>query len=203
MSRVVVAIAPEPILTASEVKAAIPALVGAGDAVLTGLIAAATQQIDGPSGWLGRAIGMQTLELQRCDFPGGNGWIALPYPPTIGVVSIAYDDTLGVEQTVDPASYHLRGGALALRTGFRWPSTFGDPASVRIRYEAGYAEVPALIKTAVQLMVGSLYNLVRSDGPIKKVVVEGVGSKEYDRVVLDSVTGRAVDALLATLRVWA
>ena len=49
------------------------------------LIAAATQHIDGPDGWLGRALGLQTLEARMCGFCD---LIRLSYQPIVDVVSV-------------------------------------------------------------------------------------------------------------------
>ncbi len=42
------------------------------DALITAYAAAAQGQIDGPAGWLGRAIGPQTLELRLDRFDAGD-----------------------------------------------------------------------------------------------------------------------------------
>ena len=56
------------------------------------LVKAATQHIDGPDGWLGRALGLQTLEARMggfCDL------IRLPCQPIVDIVSVHYLDGTG------------------------------------------------------------------------------------------------------------
>jgi uncharacterized phiE125 gp8 family phage protein len=119
------------------------------------LIAAATAHIDGPEGWLGRCIGVQTLEARLDNFDCGS--IRLPYPPVIDVVSVGYVDAAGVVQTVDPAGYEL-AGALVPVFDAAWPTPRLQREAVRIRYRAGYETTPAPIKAAILLMVQDLFS---------------------------------------------
>lgn len=124
---------------------------------LEAMIAEATAMLDGPSGWLGRALGPQTLELsvETC----GERFIELQFPPIISLVEVVYDDSDGNEQTVDPTTYRLR------RQAAYFPN--GAPASedLRIRYRAGYGDgnspetinVPRNALSAIKLIVGDLY----------------------------------------------
>lgn len=91
--------------------------------------------------------------------------IELPHPPLLEVVSVVYDDGDGNEQTVDAANYSvvLQSGPLAgrgwvsLGSGLTWPTTIGQPNSLRIRYRAGYgstpADVPGLVKDALYMLI--------------------------------------------------
>jgi uncharacterized phiE125 gp8 family phage protein len=120
------------------------------------LIAAAQGNIDGPSGWLGRCIGVQTLEATTDCFDFG---LRLPYPPVTAIVSVKYDDPSGAEQTLDPSAYRLDAtGTLVCAFGGSWPSVRSDFGAIRVRYRAGYEEAPASIKAAVLLMVSHLFN---------------------------------------------
>ena len=76
------------------------------DDYIEALIAAATATIDGPDGWLGRALVEQTLEWQGNQFCGD---VTLGYPPLINIVSVKYIDTDGVEQIVPSDQYRLVG----------------------------------------------------------------------------------------------
>lgn len=132
------------------------------DAYIESLVAAATGTLDGPAGWLGRALVTQTLEW-RGDYFGCYD-IELPYPPIASVSSVKYDDTNGTEQTVSSSDYRLVGQPnkprVALAYGASWPSTRAQDDAIRIRYVAGYgaaSAVPAPIKHAILLMVGELY----------------------------------------------
>ena len=133
------------------------------------LVKAATQHIDGPNGWLGRALGLQTLETYLPSF--GVVSIALPYPPAVDIVSIDYVDGAGAPATLEPGDYEVRGALLRPAWPKSWPSVQwrgcdGEP--VRIRYRAGYAvnpnaedivpNVPEPIKQAILLMVGDMWH---------------------------------------------
>jgi uncharacterized phiE125 gp8 family phage protein len=134
-------------------------------AFVEGLVAVATNHIDGPQGWLGRALGVQTLEAR-----GESFWAAgyrLPYPPHIDVLSVKYVDGDGSLQTLDPSAYALDDREVVPAHGTAWPSPRASRASVQLRYRAGYvvnpaaaplvANVPAAIKAAILLMVGDLH----------------------------------------------
>lgn len=122
-----------------------------------GMIAAATGTLDGPGGWLGRAIGSQTLEARLDNW--GCGSIRLPYPPTGDVVSVKYVDAQGAEQTIDTEGYELLGASLVPAYGAVWPTPRYQREAVRVRYQAGYPEgmLPGQIRSAILLMVGDLY----------------------------------------------
>jgi len=127
------------------------------DALVSAYIAAACESIDGPLTWLGRAIGMQTIEAR---LPAAGSCIRLPGKTVNELVSIAYLDAAGAEQSADIAGFDLLGADLFV-PGSLWPWAAGisHPEGVRIRYKAGYQpdRVPAPIKVAVMLMVGDLF----------------------------------------------
>jgi uncharacterized phiE125 gp8 family phage protein len=145
---------------------------GDDDALIQSLIDAATQHLDGPAGWLGRALIKQRLEM-RLDFfihwhrDCSSGEIALPCPPLLGNVAMIYVDAAGAEQTLDPSVYSIVGSGgrstarLALAYGQSWPSPRYQREAVRIQFDAGYGEaraaVPAPIRQAILLHVGALY----------------------------------------------
>ncbi|MCU1418779.1 MAG: hypothetical protein JWP32_2953, partial [Schumannella sp.] len=79
---------------------------GDDDDYIGGLVAAAVAWLDGPAGWLGRALGVQTLELVSDRFGDGcRDWIGLSYPPFIDIVSVKYIDREGVETTMPVDEY--------------------------------------------------------------------------------------------------
>lgn len=123
------------------------------------MIAAATAHIDGPDGWLGRAIGAQTLELRLDHFSGPAHCleIRLPYPPVIEPLSVKYVGSDGVVQTVDNSTFELLGDRIVLGFGQSWPSYRYQREAIRVQYRAGYAAIPAPIKAAILLMVGDLF----------------------------------------------
>lgn len=159
MRRVIVTIPPERFVSLDRAKQHLRVDGDDDDLLIGAYIDAATAHIDGPDGWIGRAIGVQTLEA------GLDGFIcdpiSLPYPPAIAVGGIVYDDVNGVEQVLDPADYEFRGGVIGSAWGKSWPATRacrGPSRSVRITYQAGYQTVPAPIVVAILMMVGDLFH---------------------------------------------
>lgn len=138
------------------------------DPYLAGLVAAAQGTIDGPMGWLGRSLGVQTLELRAPGFDGfTGGGLVLPCGPVIDIVAVSYVTVGGTVAVLDPAGYALDDddGLVQTPSGL-WPSVQLRPDAVRVRYRAGYAPsadtppastVPAPILHAVKVMIGMLY----------------------------------------------
>lgn len=159
MSPVSVVTPPEPVISLEDAKAHLRVVHADEDDLILAYVAAATGHIDGPYGWLGRAIGVQTLEMRLPAF-GTCGWIALPYRPAIEIVSVKYVDEAGDSVTLDGSQYDLSGGMLRPA----WPSSFPTAAwrgaageTVQIQWKAGHAELPPAIRAAILLMVGDLY----------------------------------------------
>lgn len=164
------------------VKAHVRVDVGDEDALLTLYAAAACASLDGPFGWLGRALGPQTLELREARFdredwrrgPGwawdgvwcGEGWrrwpfarrVPLPYPELIAVESVAFELSDGTETTLSPSGWRVEGDAVVDAA----PEPWGAEA-VRVRYRAGFADaqgdpaVPAAVQAAVLMITAALY----------------------------------------------
>lgn len=152
---VVVVTPPVPDIDLDLVKTHLRVDHGDDDALIGAFVAAAVSHIDGPLGWLGRAIWPQTLELRQNVFCGP---VRLPYGPVTEVVSVKSVDADGVEQTMAPADYVLtNSGEIALAHGAAWPSLRGDAEGVRIQYEAGFVVLPPAVLSALLLMVGDLY----------------------------------------------
>lgn len=133
------------------------------------LVQAATDWLDGPAGWLGRALGVQTLEAAASGFCD-HGWgICLPYPPCIDIVSVVYIGSDGTVHTVADDQYALADGRLGLADGATWPAVRSQFDAVRIRYRAGYGladaadppnyanNVPASVKVAICMLVAQWY----------------------------------------------
>lgn len=176
------------------------------DAKVQSMIDAVVSELDAPNGWLGRAIGEQTLCLTLEEFGCEEIW--LPYPDVSTVVSVKYLDTNLIEQTVDPSVYRLAGGWLVRKPGKSWPTVACDqPDAVRIIYTTGYDEVPDNIKYAIILMVQQLKNTIeRSESSamfLQSETVEGVGQFRYS---LDAKASeyvqRAATSLLSSSRVF-
>lgn len=136
------------------------------DALIQSYIDGAVDHIDGPRGWLGRALGVQTLE-------GGPDWgwpaccrvpVRLPYPPAASIESIVYVDPAGVEQTMPEDDYQLIDNGewssyVAPAYGRTWPSVRDQAGAVTIRWKAGYpaGQVPPSIIAALLLLIGHRY----------------------------------------------
>lgn len=157
--RVFVVTPPEPVISLPEAKEHLRVRHDDEDALIAAYVAAATGHIDGPDGWLGRAIGVQELEMRLPAF-GSCGWISLPFPPAAEITSIEYVDANGDTAELEADAYDLAGNMLRPA----WPASFpsaawrgagGEP--VRIRWTAGYATLPPAIRAAILLMVGDMY----------------------------------------------
>lgn len=197
----VTAVLAEPVSLA-EVKAwcRVDSDMHADDALLTSLITAARQSIDGPDGWLGRALMKQTWDLKLDRFPAGWSHVAqaydtivVPLPPLISVTSLTYVDTAGTsttlattEYTVDTASEPAR---ITPAYSKSWPSTRDVMHAVTVRIVCGYATanaVPTPIKTGLKSLVAHLYAEREAVSDGAKVVVPW-----------------HVEQLLANYRIWA
>lgn len=104
------------------------------------------------------------LNVWPCD-----GVIPIPKPPLISITSVKYVDQDGAEQTfpdtdymvVAPAGPAAQHGYVALGYGKAWPSARYQRASIKVRFQAGYAsaaDVPAQLKQAVLLVFGEMYD---------------------------------------------
>lgn len=157
-STVSVVIPPDPLVTWEEAQAAIR--IDDPDYEQTyveGLIAACCAWIDGPSGFLGKSMGRQTLEARFDSFTGVE--VTLPYGPVLDVVDVRYLDAAGAEQLVPGATYYLLStGRLRLAPSAAWPSAAHVPEAVRYTYEAGHPDEQLLpAKQAVLLAVAHWY----------------------------------------------
>ena len=183
--RVVLVTPPAPVVSLEEAKDHLRVLKATEDDLITAYIAAATGHLDGPEGWLGRAIGIQTLEARTDVFCDA---MLLRYPPIVEVLSVKYLDTEAVETTILSAEYELRGSLLGSAFGKRWPSVGAHPEAVRIQYKAGYATLPPAMRAAILLMVGDLY-------ANRETAVTGT-------IAASVPMSTTVENLLAPFRVW-
>ena len=98
-------ITPPPVapLTLAEAKLHLRLDTNEEDTLVTLLIDAATSYVDGPTGFLGRALVDQTWDLVLDTFPTNE--IKIPLPPLIEVVALNYFGTDGIEVTMNPTAY--------------------------------------------------------------------------------------------------
>jgi len=175
-------------------------------------IDAVVGEIDGPDGWLGRAIGPQTLEWAFDGWRGRN--LLLPCAPVIEIVSVKYTDTKGAEQTVDSVDYGKTGDCLWFKPVWQMPTLGCYPEAVRIRYRAGYdsrpvadggtGPIPAQVRKAVKLVCQYLQAIGKDDLFLQVDEVEGVGRRQY--VVSETaakIIRDAADQLLGGMRHYA
>lgn len=153
---------PTPFISREEAKRHIIVEHDDDDQLIDSFVAAACAWLDGPAGWLGRAIGVQELEF--------SDWLAcartpLPFPPCLEIVSITARDDDGNVVTADPDTYTVDAGRLVVSPGATWV-TLDDH---RVRYWAGYGEktgdpaawstkdVPPPIKVAALMMAAQWF----------------------------------------------
>lgn len=159
----------EPI-TLAEAKAHLRVDHSNDDTKINMLIRAARRHVDGPYGFLGRALVTQTWELVIDKFPTNE--LKIPLPPLQSVTSIHYDDSAGVQQLLASTEYTVDdvsepGWVVPVTTG--WPtSLFEGINAVRVQFVAGYdatsdsppdlaGNIPDDIKAAMLLDIGNLY----------------------------------------------
>lgn len=117
------------------------------------------------------------------------GAILIPKSDLASVTSVTYLDTAGDSQTlVQGTDYGVltgTGGAVYPLPGQVWPSTDDERhGSVTIRFVAGYgssaSNVPAAVKHAILMTIGSLYEH-RGDGPseLPDVAIRLLGSQRW------------------------
>lgn len=189
---------PEPIV----VPADVPGSHASDDALIVGAIAGVQASIDGPTGWLGRSLGAQQLELTTDRLARS---IRLPFEPVTNIISVKYRDRAGVLQTIDESNYRVASGnRCQFGTGFALPETDCTSDSVTIVYDAGYAAggMPESAKRAVIIGVQQSKPMTDQSVMLRSENVEGVGEVSY---AASEATGelvrRAIEALLAPLRV--
>lgn len=208
--RVFVVTPPDPVVTPADV----PGDHAADDASVAAWIAAATSEIDGPAGTLGRAIGPQTLELRTNQFWPCGAAIKLPFPPAIEIVSLKYVDETDAEITVAAADYALAGQIFYEKSTFTMPTVGPDYEGVRLRWRAGYdggatgspfgttGDVPAPIRQWIVNRVIQLRAMAGRDPLVRSESTEGLDSVTYQNqdAVMSGMGG--LDALLSPYQVY-
>lgn len=174
--------------------------------LVAALIEAATAELDGWSGHLGRCLVSQSWRFDFAGFPSGDR-LRLPLGD-LQSLAVTYFDPAGATQTLSTSLYRTvtdaLGPAVDLVSGASWPATACRSDAVSVIAVLGYGDpedVPAPIRRAILLRVGQLYNLVSRDVALKKRVVEGVGSREWDVAGASAlVMDRAITSLLSGYR---
>jgi uncharacterized phiE125 gp8 family phage protein len=152
----------EPVSLA-EAKAQCRVDVTEDDALITGLIVTAREEVERR---IWHAIISQTLELVLDEWPWCRS-VELPRPPLMSVTSIKYKIADGTETTWGSSNYIVAAahvpGRVVLANGASWPSaTLYPTEAIRIRYVAGYANaaaVPQSLKQAMLLLIAHWYEM--------------------------------------------
>lgn len=179
-----VIVKPDDILSASDLGLT-------DDDATNAAVTAAVQFLDGPRGYLGASLGVQTLEASY------DGWCEtgqyfLPLGPVIEVTKVEYRDIANVLQTVDPTYYRLVGDRLVFNSGSSVSSITHYDAidAVVVTYRAGYdgedppdgtGELPAPIQQAVALVAQQMISTASAvaGDSLKSVEIPGVMTKSY------------------------
>jgi hypothetical protein len=177
-----VVVPPDPIVAPEDISG-----VQSGDATVEDMIAAVTETIDGPDGWLGRCLGPQTLELRLEHWPCQA--MKLPYPPLIEIESVSYFQDDGTEVPIDDGDWIQTGGGIWFPPSWSAPSLGCFPDPVKIVYQAGYdgedpvsggtGDVPAQAKQAIILSVQHMRSMSKDDLFLKVDEVDGIGRREF------------------------
>ena len=196
---------PSTILTVTDARNAGVFTTDDVDTAIDVCIAAAQGTIDGPTGWLGRSVGLQTLEATFQEWNGSDCIdlrrpIVLPYPPIRMIVSVSAGPDGAV---LDPSTYALANDKLIFSSAPSWDYP------VTVRYQAGYSTgtpgltdvpLPAPIRHAILLMAAQIKDAV-GQGQVIREDVTGVGSTLYAMPAATAKTLQdTAEALLSTFR---
>lgn len=133
---------------------------------------AAIAQVDGPRGYLSRALVDQEWEVRFAGFYYNEFYV--PLPPLLEVVSLKHYDANNVLQTISTSVYDVLGigsigrGRIALNSGNAWPTTYARDEAVQLRFRAGYldlstspptGQIPYEIIAAIKLKAEALYKI--------------------------------------------
>jgi uncharacterized phiE125 gp8 family phage protein len=100
-----------------------------------------------------------------------------PYPPLLGVTSIAYYDEDNATQTLSAANYHVElsthgGGRIVWADDADIPSLYVRPDAITVTFTTGYASLDTLPPSALQAMKTKLTELWGSgtEGEIRAAI---------------------------------
>lgn len=109
-----------------------------------------------------KAFATQSYLLTLDSFPSSDD-VRLDRGPVLEITALKYDDSDGIEQTLDPNDYVLDnanepGWLIPIDSG--WPATMSATGAVRVEYIAGWeaGTLPADVKAGMLLLVGHWYN---------------------------------------------
>lgn len=150
------------------------------DTQVARMIRAATEEIDGYTGWLGLCLAPQLLEWSLSRWPCRD--YVLPIGPELEIASVNYVDPNGADQAWSfPTPLYL----------VDLPAVRGRRGDIRIRCWAGHGtrdpsdptkwieRVPARVKEAVIMSVQHMKALSAENLFLRSEDVDGVGSRTY------------------------
>lgn len=150
----------------------------AEDALVELYLAAATAELDGPLGVIGRCFMTQTWRLE---LPSWQGPVPLRVEP-VSAVEVRYLDSAGDEQVLSPASYAVDndvGRSPRLYWRGSLPGLGDDAWPVKIDITAGHAEAQPDVKVAILLRAADLYE--QREAQITGTI--GAVNPAYDAIV--------------------
>jgi uncharacterized phiE125 gp8 family phage protein len=136
----------------------------ADDGLIAAMVLAATEEIDGIDGWLGRALVTQTWRLRLPCWPSRGG-IVLPLPPFQAVTDFRVTTAAGAElvlvEDTDFVAHGREPGWVEPPEGASWPAVAARGLPIAVTWRCGYgdaaADVPAIIRAYVRMRLGQLY----------------------------------------------
>jgi len=149
-------IAIEPV-TVAEVKAHCNIAHDLDDDLISSLITATRQYGEHLTQ---RAWGEKTIKIHMDKFPCNGASIELPFPPTMSIDSITYNDEDGTEIELASIDYFLAYGLVwsAMPAyGLSWPETRGFADDLRVVYTTGYTTLPESLKAWLKTRVAGMY----------------------------------------------
>lgn len=132
------------------------------DVLISSMISAAVENLDGRKGKLGRCL---LTQIWRQDFDGWGSEVRLRLPLSdVSAVAVKYYDGDNVLQTVSSSLYQLMedecGFYVSFLSGFSAPPLYDRADPVQVTMTCGYgaaSAVPGPIKTAIMMMVAGWY----------------------------------------------
>jgi uncharacterized phiE125 gp8 family phage protein len=155
--RVVVITPPDPVISRDQAKAHLSVEHDDDDTMIDAYIDAAIGHIDGPDGWLGRALGRQTLEARFDTFETAGDDLRLPCKPIVSLVSIGWTGADRLPRVGDLGAVDLIDDCVIPDGMAPWSGMRVGSEVLKIRYVAGYETLPGPIRAALLLMIGDLY----------------------------------------------
>jgi len=151
-------------VTVDEIKSDLRIQHTSDDTRITGLIAAATDFMDVPSGVIGKALIHQTWALSVETY-GADNTIDIPVTPVSSITSIQYFDNENVSRTLTVSDFYLYGNQdrawIKAKPGVVIPAVFDRLDAITVTFVAGFSDnsagVPNSIRQAMSLLISHWY----------------------------------------------